>query len=446
MTPIDSLEGLPFSGGLAAGVQLETSGLRFVEFVTVEITGHPPVATSKETGFLYQRDGAEFQLTPFEASPSKTTFRIIHFSGVGIAEGTEAERNAQLLRRTRDVEGRFAQQLATYFRPGEAIDMDGVKATLRAYHDQVLKPLLQAAVTDDGLAVQAINRYIPWARMIALLIGDDEDFMIAERQTRFEEWLDVFENAAVKAHKRCVEENRPQEMVAILSWWHQLGLLGLEDRLPADTLTSCVRFELDFHTKIVQKMDANVEGPEVWNAEAIAENVILEPEAPQLEVSGQTDAQYVDFRVDIPPHQGGTGCWHFGGEWESTFPFTVSRVKIDLNPIQHTDGTYGYTELELGRIAVSIVPFFVQEFHGPVDCGGGSGPGNWGAFLAPTFMELHEDQLDDTSGLVFTDWTVPTGGGSMLGSKAYFRTVMLSGLETHEETTLELYHAPLIGG
>jgi hypothetical protein len=44
---------------------------------------------------------------------------------------------------------------------------------------------------------------------------------------------------------------------------------------------------------------------------------------------------------------------------------------------------------------------------------------------------------------VFSDWTVPAGGGSLLGAKTYFRSKTLSGYPTHEETTLELYHAPV---
>lgn len=442
MTPIDAVDGMPFSGGLVAGVQLEPSGLRFSDYVTVEISGHPPVTPQRETGFLYQRDGVEFQLYPVEEGPTKTTFRIIHFSGVGIADGTQAERNAQLLRRTTDVEGRFAAQLSTYFRPGEPIDMDGVKATLRAYHDQVLRPLMVAATTDDGLALQAIQRYVPWARMIALLIADEEDFMTAERQTRFEEWLDIFVNAARKARERCIDQNRPEELAAILSWWRLLGLLGLEDKLPAETISSCARFELDFHTKVVQKHLGNVEGPEVWTGEAIAENVIIEPDPTTLEQRGAKDAQYVDFEVTIPPHKPGTGCWHGGGEWESTFPFRVSRLMIDINPVQRPDGTYGYSEFERGKIALSVVPFVTREQILTVDCNGTGAPA-WSMWLAPTFLELHEDQLNDVGGMVFTDWTVPDGGGSMLGAKSYFRTVTLGGQATREETTLELYHAPI---
>lgn len=441
MTPIRAVDGLPFSGGLAAGVQLEPSGLRFIDYVTVEITGHPPLAPERETGFLYQRDGLEFQLYPIEESAAKTTFRIIHFSGVGIASGTEAERNAQLLRTTRDVEGRFGQQLASYFHP-DGIDLPGVEATLRAYHDQVLKPLVTAAASDDGVAMQAINRYLPWARMLELLFSSEE-FMLAERQAMHDQWLEIIKNLAVKAHRRCIEQNRPEELPMILSWWRMLALMGLGGELPADAISSCARFELDFRAKVTQKQAFNLEGPEVWKGEVLAENLIIEPDPATLEQRGGKDAQYVDFRVEIPPHKPGTGCWHGGGEWESTFPLTVSRLLIDLNPIQHLDGTYGYPEIERGKIALSIVPFLVREYQYLVDCGGGTGAGDWGAWLAPTFFELHEDQLDEYGGMVFTDWTVPTGGGSMLGAKTYFRTVMLGGQETREETTLELYHAPI---
>jgi hypothetical protein len=357
MTPIEAVAGMPFSGGLKAGVQLEPSGLRFIDYVTVEIIGHPAVAPQRETGFLYQRDGDELQLYPLEESPGRTTFRIIHFSGVGIADGTEAERNAQLLRRTRDVEGQFGAQIATYFRPGEGIDYAGLKATLRAYHDQVLKPLLDAAATDDGLAIQAINRYIPWARMLSLLFADEDEFMVAERQAAQEQWVRVTKNALTRAYQRCIDQNQPEELPAIISWWRQLALLSDEPALPADALNRCARFELDFQTQIAQKHLGNVEGPEVWKSEAIAENLIIELDPISLMPRGSTAAEYVDFRVDIPPHKSGTGCWYGGGEWETVFPLTVSRLTIDLNAHQHSDGTYGYPPLERGKIAVSIVPF-----------------------------------------------------------------------------------------
>jgi hypothetical protein len=444
MTPIEAVAGMPFSGGLKAGVQLEPSGLRFADYVTVEIIGHPAVAPQRETGFLYQRDGDELQLYPLEESPGRTTFRIIHFSGVGIADGTEAERNAQLLRRTRDVEGQFGAQIATYFRPGEGIDYAGLKATLRAYHDQVLKPLLDAAATDDGLAIQAINRYIPWARMLSLLFADEDEFMVAERQAAQEQWVRVTKNALTRAYQRCIDQNQPEELPAIISWWRQLALLSDEPALPADALNRCARFELDFHTQIAQKHLGNVEGPEVWKSEAIAENLIIELDPISLMPRGSTAAEYVDFRVDIPPHKSGTGCWYGGGEWETVFPLTVSRLTIDLNAHQHSDGTYGYPPLERGKIAVSIVPFLVHELHLTVDCGNSTGSAAWGAFLSSTFVALHdEDQLDDFGGIVFTDWTGPSGGGTMLGAKTYFRTVFLGAEETREDTTLELYHAPI---
>lgn len=445
MTPIAAVDDLPFAGGLAAGVQLEPSGLRFSDYVTVEISGHPPVEPAQETGFLYQRDGVEFQLYPVQESASKTTFKIIHFSGVGIAKGTEAERNAQLLRATRDVEGRFGQQLATYIRPGEEINYTSVKATLRAYHDQILKPLVTAAATDDGLAIQAIQRYLSWSRMVQLLFAD-EDFMLAERAALEDQWLAIIKNAAKKAYRRCIDENRPQELTMILAWSRMLALMGLNAEIPADGIWRCARFELDFHTKITQKRLGNFEGPEIWKGEAIAENVIIEPDLVTLELHGSKEAQYVDFEVVIPPHKPGTGCWLGGGEWETTFPFNVPRLMVELNPVQHPDGTYGYPEIDRGKIALSIVPFMVHEYQFVSDCGGGTGTGGWSMWLAPTFLELHEDQLDENNGgLVFSDWTVPEGGGSMLGAKTYFRTMMLHGQETREETTLELYHSPVVG-
>lgn len=443
MTPIVSIEGLPFSGGLAAGVQLEPSGLRFGDFVTLEIDGHPPVSAQAETGFLYQQDGEELQLYPVDEDPASTTLEVMHFSGVGIARGTEAERNAQLLRATTDVEGRLGQQLATLFRPGEPADHTAVGATLRAYHDQIVRPLILAALSDDGLAVQAINRYLGWDRLVQLMM--DDGFMATERSALLDQWIAIMKNAAIEAHRRCVDQNRPEELPMILSWWRQLALMGHDDEMPTELWTAisgCARFELDFRTEVVQEQELNLEGPTVWKGEAIVENVVIEPDPLTLQQRGAEDAQYVDFVVEIPPHEPGTGCWLGGGEWETTFPFRVSRLEIDLNPIQRPDGSYGYPELERGRIAVSVVPFSVQEYHYWVDCGGSTGGGGWSMWLAPTFFSLHEGRLDEYGGIVFTDWTVPTGAGSLLGAKTFFRTLTVDGHETSEETTLELYHVP----
>jgi hypothetical protein len=444
LTPITTVDGLPFSRGLAAGVQLEPSGLRFGNFVTLEVTGHPPVPADEETGFLYQQDGDEFQLYPVQEDAGKTTFRIMHFSGVGIARGTEAERNAQLLRATTDVEGRLTQQLAALFRPGEPVDSAAVEATLRAFHDQIIKPLVTAALTDDGLAVQAINKYLGWGRLVQLLA--DDEFMAEERRLLTDQWIEIIKNAAVKAHRRCVDESRPEELPSILSWWRQLSLMGLADEMPTDlwtAISSCARFELDFHTKIVQEHEFNVEGPELWKGEAFAENVIIEPDPQTLQQRGTKAAQYVDFRVEIPPHEPGTGCWRGGGDWARTFPFTVARLEMDLNPIQRPDGSYGYPEFERGRIAVSVTPFSTREYQFWADCGGSTGEGGWGTWLGITFLGLHQDEQGEFGSIVFTDWTVPAGGGSLLGAKTYFRTKTVTGDKTSEETTLELYHAPI---
>jgi hypothetical protein len=335
------------------------------------------------------------------------------------------------------------QQFAALFRPNQPFDYDRARAILRAFHDQSVKPLVTAALTDDGLATQALNRYFGWERYIQLLLADDE-FMAAERAQLGDQFVEILKNGAISAHRRCVDENRPEQLPAILAWWRMLALLGKADDMPAElwtAISSCARFELDFHTKIVQEQGLHPEGPELWKGEAIAENVIIQPDPHTLNQSGIKGAQYVDFRVDIPPHKPGTGCWHGGDEWENEFPLYVSRLMIDINPVQRLDGTYGYPDFERGKIAVSIVPFQTLEHLITVDCNG-TGEGAWGSWLGTTFYELHEEQLDEFGGMLFTDWTVPDGGGSLLGAKTYFRTKTISGYKTREETTLELYHAP----
>jgi hypothetical protein len=417
--------------------------------VKLEISGHAAPPADRETGFLYQRAGEEFQLYPIDAEdPKRTIFHILHFSGVGVGAGTDADRAQQVLRHTQDLEGRLSQALHEVFRHAREtdspLDMPAIKGMLRTYHDEVVKPLMDQAVTDEGLAIQALNRYLGWERNVHFMVGDE--FMAAERAALAEQFLLIVKNALIKAHRRCIDQNRPEELPTIVAGWRQLSLLGIADQLPLDfweSIRGCARFELDMEIKIHQlRRSFPDQAPEDWKGHAILNNLIVELDPLTLEARGEKDAEYLDFSVVVPPHAPGKGCWMGGGEWETLFPIRVSRLEMDLNPIQKPDGTYGPPEFRRGAIRLHMPPFRTMEWQFYSDCGSSTGGGSWGNFVSRTFFELHRDELPTYSAFVFKDWSVPSGGGSMLGAKVYSRTKNLSYGPTTEDTTLELYHAP----
>ncbi|HZW04607.1 MAG TPA: hypothetical protein VFF68_11815, partial [Anaerolineaceae bacterium] len=97
MTPIRQIEGLPLSGGLVAGVQLEPDGTLFMKPVTLTI--HVPAGydetAGRMVGFGYHGQGEGFYMTPADGDGQTITLQFLSFSGHGAATGTQADIDAQ---------------------------------------------------------------------------------------------------------------------------------------------------------------------------------------------------------------------------------------------------------------------------------------------------------------------------------------------------------------
>src|SRR5438105_618387 len=112
MTPVAQTTNLPFSGGLVAAVQLEPSGLRLFQLATLTVLTPRPVPLDAETPIAWHRDGRDLYLHPLAVDPQTMTFKLLHFSGVGVSNGTSAERAAQAARFPCDQESAMEQRLA----------------------------------------------------------------------------------------------------------------------------------------------------------------------------------------------------------------------------------------------------------------------------------------------------------------------------------------------
>jgi hypothetical protein len=93
LIPLSKVEGLPFSGGLQAGVQLEPDGLVLFQNATLTIQPATAVAASRQIGFGYHGYGAEFHLVPLFTTA--LTFSIQALAGYGGGLGDEADVTAE---------------------------------------------------------------------------------------------------------------------------------------------------------------------------------------------------------------------------------------------------------------------------------------------------------------------------------------------------------------
>jgi hypothetical protein len=93
MTPVQSADDLPMSGGLQAAVRLQPDGLQFDKEVELTVTlpsANSPAGDQTLTGFAFRGDGEEVHLHPVTPLPGGTQFKVklFHFSGYGGGNAT----------------------------------------------------------------------------------------------------------------------------------------------------------------------------------------------------------------------------------------------------------------------------------------------------------------------------------------------------------------------
>lgn len=258
MTPIRSIDGMPLSGGLIAGVQLEPDGTTLLVPATLTINVPNGYDIHHMVGFGYHGTGESFHLSPADGDGSIITMKILSFSGHGAASGTDGEINSQANQSTGSSADDYEQQAADILhgakaRDGNITDAEMKKLTdlLKDEYDNVVKPSLQSAVGDDSKIDSAASTFLGWWRNSQLLGIEDE------LQSRTTEGLNLLfkglKNAFDQASKRCVSNQDINEAGNMIERLRQLELLGANDSSytldgkKAD-FDRCLRFKVDFES------------------------------------------------------------------------------------------------------------------------------------------------------------------------------------------------------
>src|SRR3954453_9479083 len=100
LTPVTAIGGLPLSGGLVAGVQIDTDALQLAKPAQLVIQRQGLAPAPSQVAFGYHNAGSDFFLSPFGQRPpgypsDAIAIPVLHGGGYGIANATAAEVAAQ---------------------------------------------------------------------------------------------------------------------------------------------------------------------------------------------------------------------------------------------------------------------------------------------------------------------------------------------------------------
>lgn len=262
MSALTGLSGLPTS--LVAGVRLQPTGLRLLQGATLTITPHTSFTPASATGFRFYDGGQDAGMFPLVSDGGGAlVLSISDLATYAVGQSTAAQRTTMLAHPPVRPEGQLLNVLAPLTPAGTAAagvarasgvsrmalastasDLTQLVSAADRYFDQVVRPDLQHATTDDALARKAVNEGLGWAHELSDL-GDGDDPRVQEVMSAL---LSILVNASNQEYTRCVAQHSIPDLGLLLANARALALLGAQ----ADSdnawqhYLACGRFKLDF--------------------------------------------------------------------------------------------------------------------------------------------------------------------------------------------------------
>ena len=374
MTPLTALKGMPFKGGVNAGVQLEPEGTFFVKPVTLEVAFVEKPDLNTLTPFNYTGAGQDFTTTMLAHDPGHFVFLLNHFSGAGFAISNEAERTAEVIRQPLADEERIQHyvreqvghehQKAVLGQETNGLDLSVLTTAMNEYEKQVIGPLKEASSKSCTVSTLYLQKVLGLERQRQLLGVSSTSSLAA---------LGDALGGAIAV--RCLEEEaqvcfKSGDLVRLAMWGlgmeRQAQLLSTELGPAfvakfAQAYAGCSRFEVQLNSTLTQKSS-------------------VDPSA----VSGGfiqgkgTDDYRATITSILPIRAGGTGTGSLlsflaGGivpSGDQPLPYAgytyTSHANTSVAVAQTNQGTYGVkgdcTESGIGttpgRLAVQFLPAF----------------------------------------------------------------------------------------
>ncbi len=292
LTPVSRVDRLPFSGGLVAGIEIAPEGKDLLLPATLTIQPASPPPPDRTLPFAYASDGQDLILYPRDPDSASLSLPIARLGGFGVGQGPPADADAQLQRKPTGALAVYLQRYAGEVLRYEQKLIDRAQLTdsgIQIYRDAVTdlghSPVDASSARraegalntrcifqdrwghdyDVGLDVQGLLGIIRQRQMLGL--EDDES-----TQALYDEIINILKTCMQNAFNRCVANTDPYEALQMLQIAQQLSVLGVEDeRLTSfvedSLLERCLRFEIDFESKIVEEATRSGGGASVSSEE-----------------------------------------------------------------------------------------------------------------------------------------------------------------------------------
>lgn len=248
LAPLTGMANLPLSGGLAAGLELQPDGLRFLIPAVLTVLTPEPVDPAGLVGFVVS--GQAFRMVPVRVRSDTLTLMVGHFSSTGVGTGEAAEIDALAALPAASTEDGAMQDLAAAIAEagasGTGLDPVWIVPILGGWYDTSVAPGLVAASSDPDRLEEALGEFARWANAVALWADG-----LFEAQLEAGRALAA---AALRAeverlNQQCAEQNDPAPVTEILRWVSVAELMGLttaDNGLQVDSVVAglCLQIEI----------------------------------------------------------------------------------------------------------------------------------------------------------------------------------------------------------
>jgi len=394
MTPIESMEGLPLVGGLAAGVQLEPEGMSFYDFVTLTI--EPALDIPVDQQIPIGSSGVDGAVYIPLIDPESTTvrLRLLHFSSGGVAKGYLADLAPvrQRLGGTADarLQSLMAAELArarqTQLLTGEeTLDMGLIESLMKQWKEQVLKPRLAAAGESCAAGRLAIETLLGYERQVQLL-GVGESMM-----GELDDLLPKVARVCVREeYELCRDEHIVHRMIPVLlNLKRQTELMGggaEMDQVIAeaeDLARKCLHFELEFESTV------RMESGDVYNESEVESKIEVTYEVGSIPPALTGSSALVNLNYEVSDPMGGA-CTTTGNRGGGTFE--VSNLFWEVTTSGSDDQLGQVTDLLL-----TYAPGISTETI-TASCNGMNFTTPPAAIWSNTYMGVHQSELGGSGG------------------------------------------------
>jgi hypothetical protein len=236
VTPLDTVAGLPLSGGFVAGADLKPAGLQFALPATLTIvTNAQPSGNQRLVGLTYEGTGDSLALTAAKRQSNTITIAVSHFSGVIAGFGTTQDVERLFLSVTPPLTSanQIAAEILLVLSSQTPRDGAAELQVMEGWFDLLVLPELTRATTDAQL-VAAIDEYEKWRHLFPDMMGvylnipgGENAPSLVQRRSQWEQAFAAKVKAAIAANKQlCAAPGLTSGRVAALNnalFWHRIA-------------------------------------------------------------------------------------------------------------------------------------------------------------------------------------------------------------------------------